>query len=258
MGKDHSVITYTINRCLHSHCGALLAVATLLSAVHGAQTAPPPSTSSRPAPVVTHQRMFSIPFFLNRSAALPAEVLLYASGDGGETWRIYQRQPPTATKFDFRAGEDGEFWFCVRTDPNQNRPDESTSPEKIVIVDSQQPKIQGSLSLTPAQQLTVQWRVDDAFLASTTFSVHYRSTETPQWRPVPIRQQDDYRVGEPFVGQATWTLAERSGEVEVRLTVADRAGNSAEFLDKIEVGTAHPAVPPANTTFWRTVRCGAA
>ena len=97
------------------------------------QTAPP-SRSTKVEPIVTKERLFSIPYYLNPNTQRPAEVHLYVSGDQGDNWFHYQKRLPEQGKFDFQAGEEGTYWFVVRTDRDSRRPDKSALPEKIVTV----------------------------------------------------------------------------------------------------------------------------
>ena len=89
----------------------LALVCTIFSSVASAQFGP--GTDSVPTRL-TRQPVFVIPFHLGNSIDA-SEVQLFYSENLGRDWSRYARQRPDAKGFQFRASQDGEYWFAVRT-----------------------------------------------------------------------------------------------------------------------------------------------
>ena len=70
--------------------------------------------------LATNLRGFGVPFQINANDQSYIDVQLYLSEDKGRTWRFYDRQTTDKTEFPFRADEDGEYWFAIKT-LNRNR-----------------------------------------------------------------------------------------------------------------------------------------
>ncbi len=195
-----------MNLRIHSGCHfhSLLVILTLAAVAHG--QLPP---AANPAAEVTGKPLFSIPFYLNQNGPSPAEVQLYVSGDAGQTWTLYQRRQPQRRKFDFQAGRDGEYWFLVRTNEDQRHPNSSSRPEKIVIVDREEPELSIELQLGPSDELIARFRADDANLDPTSLRLEYRLREEDPWQPVPL---DDSLSSRPLddqhrQGKTSWVVA---------------------------------------------------
>ena len=223
-----------------------VSLAALLLATRGwAQPAPasgPRESAATSRPIVTRQKLFSIPFYLNPQAGPPQEVVLYVSGDRAKSWSLYQRRRATDQKFDFQAGQDGEFWFAVRTDLEPPPSNDSGKPEKIVIVDTVQPELNVAVQPGPSGLLAGKWRVTDPNLDASTFRLQYQLPGEEQWRPVTVEPPSQEADAADYSAEVTWTVAEARGSVRVRAECLDRAGNTATYEDRIELQQV--ATPP--------------
>jgi hypothetical protein len=179
---------------------------------------------------ITKQTVFSIPFYLNPKAAAPRNVFLFVSHDQGKSWTLYQRREPHEQKFVFQASQDGEFWFVVRTDLDQRRPDTETRPEKIVVIDRSPPELEFQVSQGDTGELFAEWNARDPRLDPRSLRVEYRSSMEEKWQAVPLPPRDPRHstehTQELFSGRATWALSQQEGSVLVRALVLDQAGNS--------------------------------
>ncbi len=208
-----------------------------------------PRTQVGPKPTVTRQRAFAIPFTLSstQDRDQPAEVRLFVSGDQGANWSLYQRQPPTVDRFHFRAGQDGEFWFVVRTVGRLEEPVSvrDQQPELVVIVDTAEPAIQ--LAAVPGEYggVRVDWKATDRNLAAHSFRLQYRTGPNETWQivEVGVPDPDDWR--QEFTGTADWWLKASQESVQVRAEVLDRAGNSS-VVDKTVALPLVASASPAN------------
>jgi hypothetical protein len=175
--------------------------------------------------IFSRQKAFRIPFQIPDPSEQKQlqEVQLYVARNGGK-WEKYTSAPPDLPKekcsFTFRADQDGEYWFAVRTMDKrgvQNPEDDANlQPGLRVVVDSDVPKV----TLRPAsrgREIGVEWEVQDRNLVLDSLKLEYRIEGQENWQPVP-------GVVPKFVGQAMW-VPDSPGLVTVRCQVEDRAKN---------------------------------
>ncbi|MEN6558992.1 MAG: hypothetical protein ABFC54_12525 [Thermoguttaceae bacterium] len=112
-----------------------LSLLALLTACSWAAAAEPPISTVR-------QSLFAIPYRIDQTGGdasrQPVEVQLFVSTDRGKRWQMYARAMPNQQRFMFRAGNDGEYWFAIRTveRSGQARPESIATPGLRVIVDT--------------------------------------------------------------------------------------------------------------------------
>lgn len=183
-------------------------------------------------PIVTQERLFSIPFYLNPRQPLPNELSLYVSGNQGRQWTLYQKRTPDQQRFDFQAGDEGEYWFVVRTPFTSINPSEESSPEKIVVVDQTDPQLEVKIEQGSSGQIKANWKARDSYLDTSTFRISYQNPRDETWYPVTVRLP--VTAGDStFEGDVAWLAEAEQGDVIVRVEVNDRAGNEALFQEAI-------------------------
>ncbi len=153
--------------------------------------AAPLAASAAPAPIYWRQSLFSIPFHLDRpdrATPVPAEVQLYVSPDRGVHWDNWRQAPPEKGFFLFKAGNDGEYWFDVRTldRSGQIRPQGPHTPKLIVIVDTVPPKAQLTARRGNAGQITAAFRIEELYPNLDSLAIEYRFSPTAAWQTVPV------------------------------------------------------------------------
>lgn len=174
-----------------------------------------------PNPIFTNQPSFRIPYRFDQAEMrrLQAkEIRLFLSRNGGLEWQHVQTVAPDASRFDFKAQTDGEFWFAVRTldGRNQLHPDGNvTEPGLIVVVDRQAPDLQLLLQQSEPGKVSLSWSASDANFDPAKLVLEYSQPGT-DWQPVSVRAQ--------AAGQTAWSVP-NGGQVSVRGSLADRAGN---------------------------------
>jgi hypothetical protein len=221
-------------------CGALLALLLALSPAAAQQ----PDSQGRIE--FSRWRDFNIPF--NASDPRVAKIHLYSSEDQGHTWSYRATaQPSLGHKyFEFKADREGWYWFSVQTEDSARQlfpaKVESGSPPSLkVCVDTEKPRITLQSVAAPSGQAGVSWSVQDDNLGNLrqgkpgTLLLDYRFTGPDQpWTPATADQK--------VAGQALWNVATAaSAQIEVRLRVADDAGNLGEFKATITPGVAGAA-----------------
>lgn len=187
-----------------------------------------------PNPIYTNQPSFRIPYRFDQAEMkrLQArEIRLFLSRNGGLDWQQVGTVAPDAGRFDFKVPADGEYWFAVRTldGRNQLHPDATVNePGLIVIVDRQAPDLQLLLQQTEAGRVNLSWSASDANLDPSKLTLEF-SQGSSEWQPVSVRAQ--------AAGQTSWSVPS-GGQVSVRGSVADRAGNvgSAQSAVVVQAG----------------------
>jgi hypothetical protein len=230
--------------------GLVLALSTV------ARSAPPGSTK---APTVySKQRAFRIPFNIE-PADRPRykQVQLWVSSDGGGHWDKIDTTTPDKPSFTFRATRDGDFWFAVRTLDTKNRlfpaDDVDVEPNMKVIVDTVPPQINLEGLPRRGNVASVRWEVVDDRLDLGSFLLEYQAVGASEWAQVPVRNP-------ARIGRETWD-AGTAEPLKVRMTVADKAGNSKTVSLGLPDGLPNrgsasnsgelqdPNVPPPRGTF---------
>ena len=196
------------------------------------------SDPTLPQPVHTNRQAFRIPYQYNAAeiSRLGArEIRLYGSQDRGATWHMLQSVNPQSGRFDFRAREDGEYWFAVQTvdRSGQLHPGGSTpAPGLVVVVDTTPPQLSVSLNLNVPGRVSLQWSGSDEHLDGDSTVLEFTQTGFNGWQQVGAKPS--------AAGTTSWTIP-AGGLVAVRGTIRDLAGNSSSAQDQIQVsGVASP------------------
>lgn len=216
--------------------GALL----LVLAVSGGFAVGTACAQATSEPVVTRDTSFRIPFTVDqKDKPRLREVQLYFSRDRGARWRLYTSTRPDQVDFTFTAPSDGEYWFSVRTMDLEGRiypPSlDGVAPGLRVVVDTTPPEVALRGSNPPGDQVGVSWGVIDDNLDLNTLRLEYRGGGSTEWYPVNVERTRE--------GRTTWSPSVR-GAVDIRLRVADRAGNEGART----ITLAAPAGIPAFST----------
>jgi beta-lactamase regulating signal transducer with metallopeptidase domain len=171
--------------------------------------------------VYINQRTFKIPVQIRPERRNEVrEVILYMSGDQGRTWEAYTRGVPGKNGFDFVAKRDGLFYFTLAVVDQQGRqgpPDVFQAPVgQKICVDTIRPSV--SLTKGPKGEWLV-WNVKDDNLDLSTLRLELRPAGG-EWKPMPLKE----------AAQGVVQIVPPAAKWEARLTVADRAGNTAASL----------------------------
>jgi len=182
--------------------------------------------------------MFRIPFQTDAGGRIK-QIQLYVSYDKGSSWHPVVTVTPDQKYFDFRAQQDGLYWFAVRTVDFENRgfplTMDGAKPGLKVYVDTQPPVIR----LRPAPgrigEIGVDWDVRDENLDPTSLRLEYRMSGGNDWIPLAA---DLPPTGERFWKPTT------NGNIEVRLRARDKADNWGEEKTTLTPGAPIGKNPP--------------
>ena len=207
-------------------CLVILAAAALAWNLPGARAADTGET------IYTNKVHFRIPFRydpteMQRLGA--REVQLFVSTDQGRAWQLAQRVVPLAGRFEFRAADDGDYWFCVRTLDGHNAlhpSDEQVAPGLKVIVDTTPPRLELTLEQIGPERVELSWTCDDPHLDLSQLVLEYIQTGDAAWSTVRVVPQAS--------GRTAWSVP-RGGQVAVRGSLRDLASNEAQAQNQIEI-----------------------
>ncbi len=230
----------------------LLSIAQMLTVVAtGAQPgmSAGQAVGNEPDPIPTRQTYFAIPFEIDQMdhpTLGAAEIQLFVSRDRGGTWQHETSVSPTTKNFLFRAPNDGEYWFAVRTrDKAGNlRPPLINAPGLRVVVDTQAPTLSIEAQRGPAGQIIAKWKIDEANIKPETLKLQYRGGEGQPWEDVAVDLSKMQTDAAASSGESIWWAPAGQGRIEIRVEVADAAGN--RNVSHAQVMTVASAAPPAN------------
>ncbi|NIA22076.1 MAG: tetratricopeptide repeat protein, partial [Anaerolineaceae bacterium] len=187
----------------------------------------------------------------------PQRIGLWVTSDGGRTWKLDHVAERLTGTFVFQAPADGAYGFRTHRELGSStwgKPQSGTAPEREVIVDTVAPKVEwigalvaqsteahGIATARVTGQATLRWLAVDENLAERPARLDYREFGKTRWHLLAADLPGD--------GSYQWSLPEGlSGDVEVRVTVADRAGQIAAADLRLKVvPPAQPADPGPDT-----------
>ena len=227
--------------------GLLALLFVLLACVARAETVP------------TRQDVFSIPFQVSppdEPGQKPIEVHLYVSADRGGQWKLHSRQHPSVGNFRFRAPQDGEYWFAVRTLDRRGRVQSAPAgrqPELVVRVDTVPPRLELDAQLGTAGEVNVRWTLQDPDLDSASFQLEYQPAAGGQWNAIAV---DGPAAPQDLVvtGRVSFWPRTSLRVIHLRARVLDRAGNVAVANQRLDLPRV--AAQPAGQTAAKNVSAG--
>ena len=205
---------------------ALLFIALMLTSGSGSVIAQAPVHNAKV--ISTNLLGFGVPFEVNPNDSSIIEVQLYLSEDQGKTWSFYGRQSTDKKEFPFRTSSDGEYWFALKT-LNRNRqlmPEGKTAPGLIMLVDTIKPELSFQIQNDPAGRVGCRWRAYDKNIVPEKLQILYQpmGAAADDWKQVPVQLGGDARNG-LYADQVAWWPETTARSLNVRITIADAAGN---------------------------------
>ena len=197
------------------------------------QSAVPPrndQAASGPLVHITNKNKFTIPFTINMNEGQIVEIQLHVSRDAGATWKIYARQQPGNTKFEFEAPEPGQYWMALRSVDRSGRsyPGGRLQPGLSIVVDKKKPELAFEVRADAAGRLVANWKATDQHLAPDSMIIRYRTAGETQakWHEVPVDASKFISGSTTFHDRiAFWPDRSTGQSLQVEATIKDRAGN---------------------------------
>lgn len=203
--------------------------------------------SNQPAvkQISTQLRGFGVPFNINADSSEFIEVHLYVTKDKGQSWQFYDRQQTDGEEFAFRAEDDGEYWFALKT-LNRDRkllPEGETRPELKVIVDTVKPTLKFDIESDAAGRVVCSWDARDQNIFPASLKILYRpeilspvdgAAIEQAWKQVPIKLVANASDG-IYRDRIAWWPEDNVRSYEVRIEITDSAGNPAFQVSRVSV-----------------------
>jgi predicted negative regulator of RcsB-dependent stress response len=233
----------------HPLPASVVAAGDATAAPHGLLTAP--GGEAELNHIYTREHQATVPFGpaaleAARQAAPSSEaVVLYVSGNRGQSWvRTQKRALPTAG-LQFEAANDGEFWCVFRgeaADQSGPAPAAGTRPDYKVTVAAAPPEVK-ELSALPShggEPLALAWRVEDLapLVGVTAVATSAGSSQT--------LKTADSTADSAGAGRTNFA-ALAAGAWKIKITFEDLAGNVASRTLDLTVSEPPVAKRPAAT-----------
>ena len=190
--------------------------------------------------IATNLAGFTVPFKIDNENGAYVEVHLYVSDDRGRSWDYHSKQDVDATGFPFEANGDGEYWFALRTlnrDGQLVPSGKITVPELRILVDSQDPKLSFSVESDAAGRVITTWQIEDTNVDPSTLTISHRAEsggDQSDWIPVNFTSNRQPVLNRYFDRVAWWPIT-TDERIEVKLEIADSAGNSATAVRAVTI-----------------------
>jgi hypothetical protein len=157
-----------------------------------------------------------------------AEVQLWATGDGGRTWRMWSTDEDLQSPFDVAVEHEGIFGFQVvvvgQNGMSGRRPRTGDLAHIWVGVDTTPPTAELTAAAygenSDAGKLIIQWQAADANLDPRPITLSYSESSEGPWTAIASAL--------PNTGRFAWPADPRlPASVYLKLEVRDAAGNQA-------------------------------
>jgi hypothetical protein len=172
-------------------------------------------------------RTFEIPFSLTPGKAV-AEVILHVSRDG-KTYSAHANVEAAKRHFEYTADADGLLYFVVQTKDTFGQLDPpslagTVHPSLRVVVDTVRPEVKLRAVEPREGSAAVEWEVADTNLEIRTLKLDYRRSEGGEWVKLNPEKLDRAHFNWNPPG---------TGMIDVRLSVADSAGNVSSQIVQV-------------------------
>ena len=108
---------------------------------------------------------FVIPFNVDTTGQTPREIQLEFSVDGGRSWILYSSGDVRTKQFHFKAREDGEYRFRLKTLDNQGRTFDNPGEPLRVLVDTTKPEAKQLVDIDPKGVMHAEFEIVDSAIA---------------------------------------------------------------------------------------------
>ncbi|MBN2582139.1 MAG: tetratricopeptide repeat protein [Planctomycetes bacterium] len=211
--------------------------------------------ANRETPVL-QSRLLSIGYTWDKESP-PSRVGLWVTTDGGRTWQLDHVARRLTGTFVFQAPADGVYGFQTHREIGESTwgvPLGGEAPQVEIIVDTEPPHVEWTSPLgaetadgpgrAPAKvgrTMVLAWLANDANLGEKPVRLDYRPFGKTLWQPIAAEIANS--------GSYEWTAPESlHGQVEVQVTVLDRAGHLASAELPLEIVPAQPAAAEPQTS----------
>ncbi|MCG8449740.1 MAG: hypothetical protein MI725_09200 [Pirellulales bacterium] len=182
-------------------------------------------------PIYWQEKLFYVPYQANpRNKLLQhvAKVQLLLSRDGATDWRVLQEAQPNVQGFSYHAPDDGEYWLTLRHLDRLGRASTNAvlSPQLRIVVDTAKPELHLDADVDLSGAIILSYKASDANLDPASLLLQVRAGKD-EWTQVATEKPDVAQT-DKLVGRGQWQAPPGASTVEVRASIADRAGHRTE------------------------------
>jgi len=196
--------------------------------------------------IYTRERQATVPFgpaaleALRQAVPSSNAVVLYVSGNRGQSWVRTQKRALPTTELQFEAANDGEFWCLLRgeaADAAGAAPAAGIRPDFKVTVSSASPTIKelAALPSRGGEPLTLAWQVEDRVPLRAVTAVATNSGLSQS-----LKTTDS--TAEAAGAGRTSFAALAAGNWKIKVTFEDLAGNFASRTLDLVVAESPPVL----------------
>lgn len=223
-------------------------------AVRQVQEQREPIALELPAPIITSQTQFDVPFNTDDTTGRLIEIQLYVSTDLGKSWNLYARQSPLVKQIPFQSVGDGEYLFALKTldRDRQLLPTGPPMPTLRIVVDTRKPELQMRIDPDKSGRIAAAWHAADFNLDRQSLVLSFRAqgpNQAATWYPIPsgsspnAEHQADPGV---FQDRIVWWPDVSADAIVVKAEIKDLAGNEAVVYQPIGLSALRGASPEFN------------
>jgi hypothetical protein len=190
----------------------------------------PAMTARIPAgerPQMTNSRRFRLDYDVDSvGPSGVAEVQLWASDDGGQTWKLWGTDDDRTSPFDVEVNQEGVFGFrvvIVSQNGLAGRPPRAGDPADLWVgIDTHKPVVELTSAVYgeghQVGRLIINWQADDAALDDRPITLQFSESPDGPWTMIASSL--------PNTGQYAWPAdPQLPTEVYLRIEARDQAGN---------------------------------
>ncbi len=188
----------------------------------------------------TSQRHFRVPFQINPNGRALIEIQVFKSNDQGRSWQLLSKLNPNAKEFVYKTNRDEQVWFCVKSMDRDKRiyPAGPAKPDVKIVIDTQRPQLSIGVQADAAGRIVTSIQSSDQHINPNSLKIEYQSGRDGQWIDAKVKSTKRANSS-VFQDQIAWWPQGTAGQMLVKVSIADFAGNRAESTQRVAVtGTA--------------------
>jgi hypothetical protein len=224
----------TIMACRRAYFRNLLRTSLLLATSLGfGPTSTGICQGTRPDPTEDDARIywprydFVIPYNIEQTGQTPREIQLEYSPNSGKTWLLYSTSDVRTKQFQFRATQDGEFLFRLKTLDSQGRSFDNPGEPLSVVVDTTKPTANLVVDIDERGVMLADFAIEDLAVDTESIELTFQTDAMIESEKIKFSLEYSEQSGE-WLGSGSWTIPNSIRQMSVRLTAKDKAGNLVE------------------------------
>lgn len=127
---------------------------------------------------------FRLPFRVKPGGRCPTELDLLVSRNKGRTWLTHQTASPSASAFEIKQADEGQYWLTVRA--RDTTAAVLSQRHMVLVVDRTEPEVGLACHWNGQETLVVQCKVEDPNLDDQNIQLEFRSDLQPEFQRLSV------------------------------------------------------------------------